>query len=105
MNPTTAQDRREQLDIVDVREPQEWAAGRIEGAVHIPLGDLETRLDQIDREREIVTVCRSGGRSTKAAELLTSRGFRAESLDGGMQAWEDAGLPVTTPDGQPGTVV
>lgn len=105
MNPTTTHQRHEQLDIIDVREPQEWDAGRIEGAVHIPLGDLEMRLDQINRDREIVTVCRSGGRSTQAAQLLTARGFRAASMDGGMQAWEDAGLPVMTPDGQPGTVV
>jgi len=94
----------EDVQIVDVRYPNEWEAGRIEGAVHIPLDDLDDRLDQIDRSRRVVTVCRSGDRSTNAAELLVAEGFRAENLDGGMEAWAGAGLPFTTPEGRPGTV-
>ncbi len=104
MDPTTLAERGEDLQIVDVRYPNEWDAGRIDGAIHISLDDLDDRLEEIDRSRRVVIVCRSGNRSASAAELLTAEGFRAESLVGGMEAWAAAGLPFTTPDGQPGTV-
>ncbi len=104
MNPTELAERGEDVQIVDVRYPNEWEAGRIEGAVHIPLDDLDDRLEEVDRSRPVITVCRSGNRSANAAELLTTEGFRAENLDGGMEAWAAAGLPLATPSGQPGTV-
>lgn len=97
MNPTELAQRGEDLQIVDVRYPNEWEAGRIEGAIHIPVDDLDDRLEEIDRSKRVVTVCRSGNRSATAAELLTAEGFRAENLDGGMEAWAAAGLPFTTP--------
>ena len=104
MIPTELFERGEDVQIVDVRYPNEWEAGRIEGAVHIPLDDLDDCLDLIDRSRRVVTVCRSGDRSADAAQSLVAAGFRAESLDGGMEAWAVAGLPFTTPEGRPGTV-
>ncbi len=104
MNPTQLAGRGDDAQIVDVRYPNEWEAGRIEGAIHIPLDDLHDRLEEIDRSRQVVTVCRSGNRSANAAEVLSSEGFRAENLDGGMEAWAAAGLPFATPEGQPGTV-
>ncbi len=97
--------RKEEVQIVDVRYPNEWEAGRIDGAVHIPGDDLADRLDELDRHRPLVTVCRSGNRSGRAAEFLEDQGFDAENLEGGMEAWAEHGLPVTTPDGQPGSVV
>ena len=104
MDETTLARRRHEVQIVDVRWPNEWDAGHIEGAVHIPAPDLEERLDELDRSRPMVTVCRSGNRSTAAAGVLTGEGFRAESLDGGMVAWENAGLPVVDSEGGPGRV-
>lgn len=103
MNPAELQERRREVQIIDVRWPNEWEAGRIDGAVHIPQDELDDRLGEIDRDRAVVTVCRSGSRSAAAAEQLRAEGFRAENLDGGMQAWADQGLAVTTPAG-PGTV-
>lgn len=105
MTPADLDSHTGDVQIVDVRWPNEWEAGRIEGAVHIPLDELEDRLDEIDRSRPVVTVCRTGSRSGQAAEELREGGFQAENLDGGMQAWADAGLQVTTPDGHPGAVV
>jgi rhodanese-related sulfurtransferase len=104
MDPHTVNERREQLQIIDVREDEEWTAGRIDGARHIPLDQLSARLAELDRDRPVVTVCRSGGRSSQAADELTQAGLSAENMDGGMEQWAGAGLPVTTPDGGPGRV-
>jgi rhodanese-related sulfurtransferase len=80
--------------IVDVREPDEWAAGHIPGAIHIPLGQLMVR-QQLDPQRPVITVCRSGNRSLVAADQLIASGFRdVQSLSGGMQAWTTGGQPV-----------
>jgi rhodanese-related sulfurtransferase len=94
MDPQTVADRLDQVQLVDVRDDSEWQAGRIEGAVHIPEDDLEDRLDEIDRSRAVITVCRAGTRSDDAAEWLRGQGFDAQSLDGGMLAWKWAGLPI-----------
>jgi len=95
MDPHTVADRLDQVQLVDVRYDKEWKAGHIEGAVHIPEDDLEERLDELDRSRPIVTVCRAGTRSEEAAEWLRGQGFDAQNLDGGMLAWKWAGLPMT----------
>ena len=105
MNPAELRPRRGEVQIVDVRWPNEWEAGRIEGAVHIPQDELDDRLDELDRARPVVTVCRSGNRSAAAAEELRAQGFEAENLDGGMQAWAESGFDVVAPDGRPGSVV
>ena len=80
--------RRDEYQIVDVREPYEWDAGHIDGAVHLPLpqvmGGLGT--EQFDPARPIVVVCRSGNRSELAALMLQARGFDARNLEGGMDA-------------------
>ena len=102
MDTGTVQTNRQDLQILDVREDDEWPAGRIEGAVHIPLGELDTRVSELDRDRPVVTVCRSGGRAGKAAELLSAAGLNAEVMDGGMTQWAEDKLPFTTPDGRPG---
>ena len=104
MDPRTVHDRRQDLQVLDVRENDEWAAGHVEGARHIPLGQLPARVGELDRERPVVTVCRSGGRAGQAAELLTSQRLTAQVMDGGMQQWERERLPITTPDGRPGSV-
>lgn len=83
------------VQIVDVREPEEWAAGRIPGSVLIPMGEVGGRLHELDRGRPVVTVCRSGRRSLYSADELLAAGFRdVQSLAGGMIAWVEAGQPV-----------
>jgi rhodanese-related sulfurtransferase len=102
MDSKTVHANRQELQILDVREDAEWAAGRIDGAVHIPLGELDRRMGEPDRDRSVVTVCRGGGRAREAAELLSSAGVSAEVMDGGMTQWAENGLPFTTPEGRPG---
>lgn len=104
MDPRALAERRDDVQIVDVRYPNEWEAGRIAGAVHIPRDELLDRLGELDHDRPVVTVCRSGTRSAEAAAELAAEGFPAENLDGGMLAWAEAGLPFSGPDGGPGTV-
>jgi hydroxyacylglutathione hydrolase len=83
------------VQLVDVRDVDEWPAGRMPGARLIPLADLAMRADELDPARPVVLVCRSGRRSLVAAALLQARGFRAaRSLAGGMLAWAEAGQPV-----------
>jgi len=81
--------------IVDVREDDEWNAGHIAGAVHIPLNQLEARLPELQsyKDTSIITQCQSGKRSLKALELLKSAGFsKVASMDGGIVAWRKDGL-------------
>lgn len=81
--------------IVDVREPEEWAGGHIPGAIHIPLGQLAQATRKLDASRPVVTVCRSGNRSLTAVKVLNNAGFGdAKSMAGGMSAWVSAGHPV-----------
>jgi len=84
---------------LDVREHDEWGAGRIAGALHIPMGELVLRQAELPRDRSIVAVCRSGNRSAAVTEALVRGGYEAENLAGGMQAWKAAGLPMEPPDG------
>jgi len=76
--------------LVDVRQPDEVQAGTLPGAVNIPLDVLPARLGELDPGRRVVLLCRSGGRSAMAAEMLTSSGFGdVVNLDGGMLAYAD----------------
>jgi rhodanese-related sulfurtransferase len=85
--------------IVDVREPDEWASGHIEGATLIPLGSLAVRSSELPRDRDIVVVCRTGHRSAQGRDTLLGAGFPAvTSMTGGMNDWVAAGLPVVTGD-------
>lgn len=78
----------ETLHLIDVREPEEVAHGMIEGAVHIPLGQVPERLDEIPRNEEVIFICRSGYRSSQACQYLESLGFQGPTnLVGGMLAW------------------
>jgi rhodanese-related sulfurtransferase len=78
-------------NFVDVREPDEVAAGTLPGAVNIPLAELPARVGELDRNQRVVLLCRSGGRSTAAAEMLTAAGFDdVVNLAGGMLAYKDS---------------
>ena len=85
--------------VLDVREQDEWDAGHIAGATHIPLGELPDRIDDLPEE-DLLVVCRSGGRSMRASMWLNRSGFTARNLDGGMRAWSMAGLPMTADGGR-----
>ena len=76
------------LNIIDVREVDEVAAGKIPGAVNIPLGLLEFRMNELDKSKEYVMVCRSGGRSGRATQILESHGYSVINMTGGMLAYD-----------------
>jgi adenylyltransferase/sulfurtransferase len=81
-------DAGEQFQLLDVREPWEVAIARLPGSTHIPLGQLPARLGELQADSDLVVMCKSGGRSRRAAELLLARGFaRAANLSGGIDAW------------------
>jgi len=83
-------DRGAEIILLDVREPQEWAIGRIKDAILIPLGNLSYRLGELSTADEIVAYCRSGSRSRKAVQALRDAGFRKiKNLTGGILAWSE----------------
>lgn len=91
--------------LLDVREPDEWAAGHAPGAYFLPLGQVQGRVDELPTDRRIVAICRSGGRSGTVTEALNAWGYDVVNLAGGMRAWARDGLAVVTDDGSPGTVI
>jgi rhodanese-related sulfurtransferase len=81
-------DAGEDLVLLDVREPQELAVAALPGVVHIPMAEVPARLGELDRSREIVVLCRSGGRSLQVAHYLRHQGFaRVANLSGGILRW------------------
>lgn len=79
----------QKLNIVDVRESEEVATGKIPGAIHIRLSDIPARMHEIDPNVETIFVCRSGNRSGMACEYLMSQGYtKVKNLLGGMSAWD-----------------
>ena len=86
----------EQVVVIDVREPEEFARGKIPGAYTIPRGLLEMQVDgRLPREATVVLYCAGGGRSALAAKSLADMGFeKVENLQGGFGAWVNSGLPV-----------
>jgi rhodanese-related sulfurtransferase len=90
-----------EVQLVDVREPHEWEAGRIAGARHIELERLASEAESLDRDRPVLFYCRLGARSGMAASAFRRAGFDAHSMDGGLTEWDRRGMPLE-PDG--GTV-
>jgi adenylyltransferase/sulfurtransferase len=97
INEISATDLKKRLDagddiqLIDVRQPDENAFARIEGAKLIPLGDVIRRMNEIDENRETVLHCKMGGRSARAVEMLQQSGFKGElkNLKGGITAWSN----------------
>jgi rhodanese-related sulfurtransferase len=89
----------EGAQLVDVRVAHEWEAGRIPGAAHIPLPELDGRAGEIERSRPVVFYCRGDNRSEMAAEAFAAAGYEAAVLAGGIQTWVEAGLPLEPGDG------
>jgi rhodanese-related sulfurtransferase len=92
------------LTVVDVREPVEWTHGHIEGAIHIPLGELTGRVDEVP-EGQTLVVCKVGSRSARAVMWLSGQGRDVVNLDGGMLDWEAAGREMVSETGRPPIVV
>lgn len=103
--PAGVEARRDEIQILDVREQDEWDAGYIPGSVHIPLNALMNgAMEGLEPGRPVVVVCRSGSRSEVGALMLAARGFEAHNLVGGLEAWAAEGRPLVTPAGSPGRV-
>jgi rhodanese-related sulfurtransferase len=87
----------EGLTLLDVREDNEWAAGHAPNAVHIPMGELPARTDELAElpdDQPIYVVCRTGGRSARAAAWLNASGWDAVNVAGGMKSWTTEGRPL-----------
>ncbi len=84
-------DAGDDIQLIDVRQPDEWAFAKIEGAKLIPLGEILNRMSEIDEDRETVLQCKTGMRSAKAVEMLQLSGFKGKlkNLKGGITAWSN----------------
>ncbi len=91
--------------LLDVREHQEWMAGHVDGATHLPMDELPSRVGEVPRDRRIVCVCRSGNRSGHVTAWLLQQGFDAVNMAGGMRAWAAEDLPFVNMNGNPGVVI
>ena len=80
--------------LVDVREPDEYVAGHVPGAVLIPMSQLATRMGEIDKTSPVFVICASGNRSSAITDLLRGAGFDAVSVAGGTGAWTRSGRPL-----------
>lgn len=85
----------EQMLLIDVRSQIEFETEHINGAINIPLDQLEARLEEIPRQKQIVVICRSGKRAERAAYLMMGKGMQPTVLEGGLLAWQKSGLPIT----------
>lgn len=92
--------RNGEIQLVDVREPYEWEAGRIAGARHVELERVASQAPTIERDRPVVFYCRLGSRSGMAANAFRRAGYEAYSMDGGLTAWDEQGLPLEPTDGR-----
>ncbi|MER8042795.1 rhodanese-like domain-containing protein [Streptomyces sp. NPDC094032] len=95
--------------VLDVRENDEWAAGHVEGALHVPMSDFVARFGEVTQAvedgRRAFVMCRVGGRSAQVTQYLVQQGIDAVNVDGGMLAWEGAGRPMVTDGGSPAYVL
>ena len=89
------QARQAGAPVVDVRETDEYAAGHVSGALSVPLGDLAARKAELPTDQTVYLICQGGGRSAKAADLLSADGYDVRSVAGGTTAWTEAGGQVT----------
>jgi rhodanese-related sulfurtransferase len=92
---------RQDAFVIDVREPAEYEAGHVRGAVHLPQADLALRLDELPRDQPIVCICQAGRRSLRAAQFLIQAGFLdVANVVGGTSAWVEGGRPVDSAVGE-----
>jgi len=89
---------RNEVELLDVRQPGEWREGHAADATFLTAGELPARLEEIAGDRRVAVICGSGFRSSVAASLLVAHGREALTVIGGMTAWRAAGLPVVAGD-------
>jgi rhodanese-related sulfurtransferase len=77
----------QELNIIDVRESDEVAGGMVPGAKHIPMGEIPERLEELDKDKEYIFICRSGGRSGNVCSYLDNLGYKTVNMVGGMLEW------------------
>lgn len=97
LDPATVNQIRERADVllIDVREQAEYNEGHIPGITLIPMGEISNRLAEIPKDKTVVVTCRSGNRSSQVASYLQQQGFtNIHDMQGGIVAWQQAGLPV-----------
>jgi rhodanese-related sulfurtransferase len=85
--------------LIDIREPDEYNQWHAEGAVNLPLSELQSRYGEFDFDRDIYLICLSGGRSAKAAQWLEMNGIDTINVGSGTIGWRDAGLPIVGTEG------
>ena len=90
---------RDEIEVIDVREPYEYEAGHIAGARHVPLEHLAAEAETIPRDRPVAFQCRLGARSAMATSAFRAAGYDAYNLSGGLAAWHERGLPLEPADG------
>jgi rhodanese-related sulfurtransferase len=104
-NVRAVHDRLADIQLVDCRELYEWEAGRVEGAIYLPLNSIMAGAgSDLDHDTPVAVICRTGNRSELATMMLQARGFEAYNVEGGMEAWAAEGLPFSAGDGSPGRV-
>lgn len=90
---------------LDVRESDEWRAGRAPGALHLPMSELPARLDEVPSDEPLYVICRSGARSARVVEYLAAQGYPAVNVHGGMQAWVAEGRELVADGAIPPEIV
>ena len=91
--------------LIDIREMDEWTAGHAPSASHVPMGSLGAAASDMSKTTPMVFICRSGRRSHQAVAALIEAGYHVFNLEGGMQAWQQAGCVVVRNDGSTGMVI
>jgi rhodanese-related sulfurtransferase len=95
----TPADVTDETFLLDVREEDEWLAGHVEGAVHIAMSGLLPRVGEVPKDRDVVVMCKVGGRSAQVVAYLAQHGWtNVRNLDGGAVAWHRAGRPLVRED-------
>src|SRR3954454_8286063 len=94
LSPREVADALDRVQLVDVREPYEFEAGRIEGARHVELSRLAEEAESLDPARPVVFYCRVGGRSAMATQAFRASGYDAHNMAGGLVSWAESGLPL-----------
>ena len=91
--------------IFDVRELHEWQAGHVENSIHMPMGDVVSRISELPSDRQIICICRSGNRSGRVTSYLRRQGYDCVNLTGGAQQWLSSGHPLVNHVGNAGVVI
>lgn len=92
--------------MLDVRDPDEWAAGHAPAAHHLPMMEIPARLSEVPTDADVVVACHSGGRSSQVVAYLMNNGWEnVRNLQGGMQEWVARGRPLVSEDGHPARVI